>query len=110
MHKGAMWAWEFKLAPVDRQSLRLVRKDGRAVAATLLALRPETTMASFGRAPQALFTVFEPGVSLDIDPFMLSATFDLTPAEARLAAKIVNGETPEKCAQTLGVKISTVRS
>ena len=80
------------------------------MTATLLALRPETTMASFGRAPQALFTVFEPGVSLDIDPFMLSATFDLTPAEARLAAKIVNGETPEKCAQTLGVKISTVRS
>ena len=67
-------------------------------------------MSSFGRAPQALFTVFEPGVALDIDPFMLSVTFDLTPAEARLAAKIVNGETPEQCAQTLGVKISTVRS
>lgn len=96
--------------PVDRQSLRLVAKDGRTVAATLLALRPESTMASFGRAPQALFTVFEPGVALDIDPFMLSATFDLTPAEARLAAKIVNGETPEQCARTLGVKISTVRS
>jgi len=96
--------------PADRKSIRLKRRDGRRVAATLLALRPEATMASFGRTPQALFTVFEPGVALDIDPFLLSTTFDLTPAESRLAARIVNGETPEKCAISLGVKISTVRS
>lgn len=96
--------------PADRQSIRLKRRDGRRVATTLLALRPEATMGSFGRTPQALFTVFEPGAAIDIDPFLLSATFDLTPAEARLAAKIVNGLTPEQSAQALGVKISTVRS
>ncbi len=96
--------------PADRQSIRLKRRDGRRVATTLLALRPEATMGSFGRTPQALFTVFEPGTAVDIDPFLLSATFDLTPAEARLAAKIVNGQTPEQSAQTLGVKISTIRS
>jgi len=95
---------------LETLSIRLKRRDGRRVAATLLALRPEATMASFGRAPQALFTIFEPGVALDIDPFLLSTTFDLTPAEARLAARLVNGETPEKCAISLGVKISTVRS
>jgi DNA-binding CsgD family transcriptional regulator len=94
----------------DRQSIRLKRRDGARVMATLLALRPESTMGSFGSTPQALFTVFEPGTAVDIDPFLLSATFDLTPAEARLAAKIVNGQTPEQSAQTLGVKISTVRS
>ncbi|MEQ1740925.1 MAG: helix-turn-helix transcriptional regulator [Candidatus Nitrotoga sp.] len=96
--------------PADRQSIRLKRRDGRRVATTLLALRPESTMGSFGSTPQALFTLFEPGTVVDIDPFLLSATFDLTPAEARLAAKIVNGQTPEQSAQTLGVKISTVRS
>ncbi|CAH1083827.1 helix-turn-helix transcriptional regulator [Candidatus Nitrotoga sp. 1052] len=96
--------------PADRQSIRLKRRDGRRVATTLLALRPEATMGSFGRTPQALFTVFEPGAAVDIDPFILSATFNLTPAEARLAAKTVNGLTPEQSAQTLGVKISTVRS
>lgn len=96
--------------PQDRKSLRLARKDGRAVAATLLALRPEATMASFGQRPLALFTVFEPGAAIDVDPFLLSTTFDLTPAEARLAARLVNGEAPEKCALSLGVKISTVRS
>ena len=96
--------------PIDRRSLRLVRRDRRTVAATLIALRPEETMSSFGRTPQALFTVFEPGAAIDIDPFLLSTTFDLTPAEARLAAKIVNGLTPDECALALGVKISTVRS
>lgn len=66
-------------------------------------------MASFGRTPHALFTVFESGTAIDVAPFRLCATFDLTPADARLAAKIVNGESPEKCAKTLGIKISTVR-
>ncbi len=97
-------------SPVDRRTLRLVRKDGRQVAGTLLALRPEQTMGTFGRASQALFTVFEPGAAIDIDPFILSTTFDLTPAEARIAALVVNGRTPEECANEMHVKISTVRS
>lgn len=98
------------VVPRERCSLRLKRKDGRMVSSTLLALRPETTMGSFGRVPQALFTLFEPGAAVEIDSFLLGTTFDLTPAEARLAAKIVNGLSPDDCARELGVKISTVRS
>lgn len=94
----------------DRRVLKLKRKDGRKVAATLIALRPESTMGSFGRTPQALFTIFEPGAPVEIDPFILSTTFDLTPAEGRLAAAIVGGSSPERCAEELNVKISTVRS
>lgn len=97
-------------APRDRKSLRLVRRDGRRVAATVLALRPESTMGGFGTTPQALFTLFEPGAPVDVDPFLLATTFDLTPAEARLAAMIVNGRTTEQCADDLQVKISTIRS
>jgi DNA-binding CsgD family transcriptional regulator len=96
--------------PVDRRSFRLRRREGANVAATLLALRPEATLGSFGRTPQALFTLFEPGAALDIDPFLLSTTFDLTPAEARIAALIVSGRSTEDCARELNVKMSTVRS
>jgi DNA-binding CsgD family transcriptional regulator len=99
-----------QLTLLDRNVVRLKRKDGRHVAATLIALRPESTMGAFGRTPQALFTVFEPGAVVDVDPYILSMTFDLTPAEARLAAGIVQGRSPEECSQTFGVKISTVRS
>lgn len=94
----------------DRRVVRVRRKDGSKVAGTLIALRPEATMGSFGRTPQALFTVFEPGAPVDIDPFILSTTFDLTPAEARVAAAIVAGCSPERCAKDLDVKLSTVRS
>lgn len=94
----------------DRHSLRLKRKDGRSAAATLLALRPESTLGSFGRTPQALFTLFEAATAVDVDPFLLSITFDLTPAESRLAVKVVNGHSTEDCARELNVKISTVRS
>lgn len=94
----------------DRAVVRLVRRDGRPVAGTLIALRPESTMGTFGGTAQALFTVFEPGATVDIDPYILSMTFDLTPAEARLAALVVNGKPPEQCAVSLGVKISTIRS
>ena len=94
----------------DRRVVRLARRDGSKVAGTLIALRPESTMGSFGRTSQALFTVFEPGAPVDIDPFILSTTFDLTPAEARVAAAIVGGGSPEKCAKDLNVKLSTVRS
>lgn len=94
----------------DRRVVRLRRRDGKGIAGTLLALRPESTMGGFGQVPQALFTVFEPGTVLDIDPFILSMTFDLTPAEARLAARIVNGQSTEECAKELDVKMSTLRS
>lgn len=96
--------------PAERRSLRLRKRSGQVVAGTVLALRPELVMGSFGRMPQALFTVFEPGAAQEIDPFLLATTFDLTPAEARLAAKITNGVSPEECALALGVKISTIRS
>jgi DNA-binding CsgD family transcriptional regulator len=96
--------------PVDRRAIRLRRREGANVAGTLLALRPEATLGSFGRTPQALFTLFEPGAPLNIDPFLLATTFDLTPAEARIAAMIVNGRSTEDCARELNVKISTVRT
>lgn len=59
-----------RISSEDRRVLRLKRKDGRRVAATLIALRPESPMGSFGRTAQALFTVFEPGARIEIDPFI----------------------------------------
>lgn len=96
--------------PLDRRSLRLRRRDGKGIAAALIALRPESTMGAFGRTPQALFTLFEPGAPVDVDPGLLALTFGLTPSEARTAARIVNGSSPEQAARELGLKVSTIRS
>jgi DNA-binding CsgD family transcriptional regulator/PAS domain-containing protein len=97
--------------PLDRRSIRLRRtRSAQIVAGTLLALRPRDVMGAFGSAPQALLTIYEPGASKDIDPFLLSTTFDLTPAEARVAAHLASGFPLDEIAHKLNVSITTVRS
>ena len=49
-------------------------------------------------------------MALALDPFLLATTFDLTPAEGRLAIALANGTSTAECAKRFGVKISTVRS
>jgi DNA-binding CsgD family transcriptional regulator len=97
--------------PAERRSIRLRRMHGsHVVAGTLLALRPRDVMGAFGRSPQALLTIYEPGAATEIDPFLLSTTFDLTPAEARVAARLTSGLTLEATAKEFKVSITTVRS
>jgi DNA-binding CsgD family transcriptional regulator len=94
----------------DRRSVKLERRStGAMVVVTLIALRPESTSSAFGTAPQALVTIYEPGRLAAPDPFLLSATFDLTPAEARLVSRMCAGLTIQQAAKELGVTINTVK-
>jgi DNA-binding CsgD family transcriptional regulator len=94
----------------ERRSFRLTRRDGRRVAATVIALRPQLTRTNNRRAPQAIFTLFEPGAPVSVDPVMLTTAFGLTPAETRVVQTLLGGQSPEECAAQLKVKISTVRT
>jgi DNA-binding CsgD family transcriptional regulator len=96
--------------PGERRSFRLTRRDGRRVAATVIALRAQVTRTNNRRSPQAIFTIFEPGASASVDPVMLTTAFGLTPAETRLVQTLLDGQSPEECAAQLKVKISTVRT
>jgi DNA-binding CsgD family transcriptional regulator/PAS domain-containing protein len=96
---------------VDRRSVRLRRAGQRArVASTLLALRPQHVMGAFGNAALAMLVIYEPGMAKDPDPFLLAATFDFTPAEGRVASRLVSGMSIKEIAAELGVAISTVRT
>ena len=98
---------------VERKIIRMQRKGSRHRAiASMQALRPENTLGSFGFTPQVLVTVFEPGklATIDPDPILLATMFDLTPAEARVAAALANGSSPKQIAATSNVAHSTVRS
>jgi len=98
-------------APLDRRPIRLRRGMGpQILAGTLLALRPKDVMGAFGRSPQALLTIYEPGVASEVDPFLLATTFDLTPAEGRVAARLASGLTLEAIAREFNISIWTVRS
>jgi len=97
--------------PPERRSVRLRRRDDdRIVVATLTALRPRTTLGSFGATPHALLTLYDPASRPDADLFALAATFDLTPAEARVAVRIANGLSLKDAARDLGLSPWTVRS
>jgi DNA-binding CsgD family transcriptional regulator len=74
------------------------------------AIRPQATLGVFGDQPLAMVLFHEAGARVDIDPFVVAATFGLTPAEARVGVELTRGLSPEEIAQTHGVAISTVRS
>jgi DNA-binding CsgD family transcriptional regulator len=96
---------------IDRRGLRLKRPRSKVrVAATLLALRPENVLAAFGHSPLAMLAIYEPGMEKALDPFLLATTFDLTPAEARVAARLVSGLSIKAIASQLDVSLSTVRT
>lgn len=96
-----------------RQARRFVRvrtQDGAPVVVYLVALRPATTLGVFGHDPLALvfFHDFRDGGALD--PLVVGETFDLTPAEARLAVALASGMTLQQVSERHGVSILTVRA
>jgi DNA-binding CsgD family transcriptional regulator len=94
----------------ERRGLRLRKANGDVVAATLLPLRPQHVLGAFGNSVLVLLAIYEPGAESALDPFLLQTTFDLTPAEARVAALLVSGLSLKGIAKALAVSPSTVRT
>lgn len=97
----------------ERRTLRLVRRGRRERSImSMLALRPEHTLGSFGFTPQMLLTIYEPGMLSAVEPdhFLLASAFDFTPAEARVAGALATGLSPKEISASLCVALSTVRS
>lgn len=69
-----------------------------------------TTLGSFGAAPYALLTLYDPALRPDADLFALAAPFDFTPAEARVAVRIANGLSLKDAAHDRSLSRWTVRS
>jgi DNA-binding CsgD family transcriptional regulator len=98
-------------AAVDRAIVRMTRSGKpRPILACLLALRPEATMGAFGMQAQAMVVVHDANVTADIDAFGLSAAFELSPAEGRVAVALAKGDSPKDIARRHGVSYNTVRS
>ena len=76
----------------------------------LVELRPESTMAVFGKDPVALVFFHDSREGEGVDAMMLSETFDLTPAETRVLVGIASGRTLTEIATERGVSMATVRA
>jgi DNA-binding CsgD family transcriptional regulator/PAS domain-containing protein len=88
--------------------MRLARKSGKpdfAVAAAPLA--GETPWTELG--PAAFILITDPDATLTLPESMLRQLFGLSAAEARVAKRLMMGDSPEQVAAILGIKISTAR-
>jgi len=106
---------QLAIAPQDisskRAFVRLHRAiDGAPIAVHLIAVRRQETMGAFGSDSVALAIIHDPSASTDPDPFMLALAFSLTPAEARVVARLALGKSAAEIAVEAGVSITTVRS
>ena len=76
----------------------------------LFALVPGEVFGAFGERPQVLATLFDPQHVKPLDTFALGNMFNLTPTEAKVAARMADGLTAAQIGHAHGTTIATVRS
>lgn len=84
--------------------------SGRPIVACLLPLRTSETMGAFGAGDLVMLLVHDCNQSVCPDQYVLSAAFDFTPAEARVASALVEGLSPKEIAKRHGVSLNTVQT
>ncbi len=96
--------------PSDRVFLCLQHADGQRLGLYFYALRPQASMGAFGSQSLALIMLHDPAQQAELDPFVVAATWGLTPAEAKVAVALGKGMSGPEVAQAHGVSHNTVRS
>lgn len=76
----------------------------------LSLLVPEVVMGAFGASPQVLATLFDPRRVSALDPFALTQMFNLTPTEAKVAARLADGLNAQQIGEAHGTAEATVRT
>ena len=102
-------ALQDNIAP-KRRALSLSRTSGSDLRIFISSLKPHETMGMFGTTSRAMIVLHDPDNSqAALDPFILAECFDLTPAEARVAALIAAGSNAKEIAKHNGSALATVR-
>ena len=76
----------------------------------LSLLHPQQALGAFGGLPMVLVTLFDPQWVAVFDPYALSSLLNLTPAQARVAAGLAAGRTPQDIATAGGTSVATVNA
>jgi DNA-binding CsgD family transcriptional regulator len=91
----------------NRTAVRLNGAGGQSLLCSLWHMRPEHTYGAFGPQPAALLTVH---ADTPADALWLGSMFDLTPAEATVAAALTSGLDVKQIADAHKRSVHTVRS
>jgi DNA-binding CsgD family transcriptional regulator len=89
-------------------SLRRHGSD-RPLTAVAVALQYRPSAFS-GSAPAAALLLCDPDIAPNLDDKLLTQCYGLSPAEARLAAALLGGQTPSDYAQNRGISDNTVKT
>jgi DNA-binding CsgD family transcriptional regulator len=95
-----------RLACVERRSSALAASQGTRSPLRLLVV----PMDSAGATREAAVWILAPHSPRLPHPRVLAVLFGLSRAEARLALRLLAGQTPQECAREAGVGVATVRS
>lgn len=93
-----------------RVAARVPARTGDFAWCTLWDLAPESSMGAFGQRRAILLSVAPRSRAVSLDPMVVSAMFELTPAETRIAIALAQGDDLAEIAQGLRLSLATVRS
>lgn len=100
-----------KVDTTQRRVVRLTDARGDPLLLFVSAVRPEHSSQMLGPQAKALVIAHHPHNSAQrIDPLLLAECFALTPAEARVAARLAEGRTAKEIAQEHGTSLATTRT
>jgi DNA-binding CsgD family transcriptional regulator len=104
------WKGERRPTLVDPFLVVADEAGASVVAIHVSPLVPAETLGAFGKLPVYLIAAYRAKPAETADPFLVSCAFDLTPAEARVAAAVAKGMSDVQVAETMGTQPSTVRT
>jgi DNA-binding CsgD family transcriptional regulator len=96
--------------PARRVAARVPARTGDFAWCTLWDLAPESSLGAFGQRRAILLSVAPRTRAVSLDPMVVSAMFELTPAETRIAIALAQGDDLAAIAQALHLSLATVRS
>lgn len=102
---------EENLLPDVSRKVIALSSGSRTLRLFVSPLRPEQAMGMFGPLPRALAIVHDSAAPIgQLDPLLVAECFSLSPAEARVAVKLVGGLPVKQIARTQGTSVPTVRT
>jgi DNA-binding CsgD family transcriptional regulator len=90
--------------------LRLPRKSGLPDYVVVVAPLTDDPVPFGGPAPAAFILITDPEAAPSHPASLLRAIYGLTRTEARLAERLMCGDTPDQAAEAMSIKISTARA
>jgi DNA-binding CsgD family transcriptional regulator len=106
----ASYLAEGHTSPQDRVFLCLKDEAGARLGVYLYPIRSDLSMGAFGPHNLALLMLHDPVSTKPMDAFTISVVWNLTPAEAKVAAAVCQGQTTADIAAAHGVSVNTVRT